>query len=241
MTMPLQDVGCARLPAAALPALAEVRCASGVEVALDGGRAWVRWPAGQEEVLRRLLPVAGVQLYAWRDGRWHAPGCHLPAFEVPQRLEFRPLHQVLVPAPVNPVPAPAPRLQPARLELARDSRPRQTTALECGLAELAAWADAVPTARLDSLRAAHGQGRVLLLGPRLPLLPSGQRYWGNRLLVPLGYRPEPDLPESALRTALGVGGQDLLILRPGGPEVVPGSALGALTRAGIRLALREGS
>ena len=94
--------------------------------------------------------------------------------------------------------------------------------------------------RLASLRAARCQDRVLLLGPRLPLLPRSERFWGDGLLVPLGYRPEPDLPQTALREALGSRAEEILVLRQDRVEGVPRAALQPLTRAGVRLACAEG-
>src|SRR5262249_27420647 len=103
---PLHEVCGASIPAAALPALAGVRAGRDIEVTEAQGRAWVRWHAGDEEVLRRLLPVAGVELFVQRGGLWYRHGCHLPAFGVPPKGESRPLDRVLFPAPVVPVPPP---------------------------------------------------------------------------------------------------------------------------------------
>jgi hypothetical protein len=256
MTTPLQEVCRASLPREALPVLAGLRARSGVEVALEGERAWVSWPAGDEEVLRRVLPVSGVELYVLRESSWYRFGRHLPAFGAAPAGGPQALDRVLFPAPVQPVPPPALELRPMPLALAPDRSPRQTAALLCNLTELAGWADTVPSARLGALRAAHREGRVLLLGRRLPTLPGGERFWGERVLVPLGYRPDPDLPESALRAALGVEDEELLLLKAGcgaasplsplgrgeqewaSVEIIPRSALAPLTRAGMRLALR---
>jgi hypothetical protein len=240
MTSPLHDVGCASLPRDELAALAEVRCEAGVTVALDGKRAWVRWQAGDERVLRLVLPVAGVRLYVERGGHWYRHGRHLPDFTFPEDLEYRPLAHVLVPAPAAIVRPPVVRPQPVLVRLVADQRPRTTTALVCGLAELERWADTVSSVRLATLRAACCQERVLLRGERLPLLPGGERYWGDRVLLPLGRRPEPELPESALAEALGIGVEELLLLKETGAEGVPCRALQPLTRAGLRLALQQG-
>jgi hypothetical protein len=213
MTTPLHEVCRASLPREALPVLAGLRARSSVHVTLEAERAWVSWPEGDEEVLRRVLPVSGVELYVHRDGRWHRFGHHLPAFGATSRGEPQPLDRVLYPAPVQPVPPPASGLQPVALGLAPDHRPRQASAGAYGLSELTAWAEAVPSARLKALRAACHDGRVLLLGTRLPPLPGGERFWGERVLVPLGYRPEPALPESAVREALGAAEEELLLVR----------------------------
>jgi hypothetical protein len=235
------DVSCACLPADELPVLAELRSESGIEVALAEGRAWVRWPAGDEAALRRLLPVPGVRLYVAREGHWYAAGRRLPAFDVPQSLTYRPLCQVLTPAPLSTELVPLLDLKRVRIELRADHRPRGTTAVGSDLAVLARWVDATSALRLASIRAGLCEGQVLLLGERLPLLPGGQRYWGDVVLTPLGFRPEPDLPAEALREALGVGDEEILLLEQEKAEAIPRAAFRPLTRAGIRLAAGEGA
>jgi hypothetical protein len=238
MALPLRDVNCASVPVDSLPVLADLRAGPGITVALADGRAWVRWESNDESVLRLLLPVSGVALYVFRDGNWHRFGRHLPAFDLPPSLDYRPLHQVLFPAPVLPVPSRPVRLRPLRLRLVADPRPRPTTALECTLAELARWAETVPELRLNQAWAAHCRGRVLVLGDRLPEVALGSRFWGESMLVPLGWRAEPDLPAGAVREALGLSEEELLVLDAGGAEVVPRSAFEPLTRARVRLASR---
>src|SRR5690242_6893776 len=106
MTTPLQDVCRAALPRAALSVLAGLRARPGVEVTLEGERAWVSWPAGDDEVLRRVLPVSGVELYVLREGRWHRHGRHLPAFGAAPEGETQALDRILFPAPVRPASPP---------------------------------------------------------------------------------------------------------------------------------------
>jgi hypothetical protein len=120
----------------------------------------------------------------------------------------------------------------------------------CALTGLAAWAEDVPTERLAALRAAWTGGsgsraddpEVIVLGsaPTLPELPDGVRFWGSdRLLVPLGFRPEPELPEPALCRALGAGPDDQVVLHGEEPELIPRGAFRPLSRASIRLAGRS--
>src|SRR5688500_4876340 len=122
MTMPLNEVCCASMPLESLTALAEVRCHPGVEAALDGGRAWVRWEPGDTAVLFRVLSVSGVRLYVRRGTHWYRHGRHLPAFDFPAHLDYRPLHDLLVPAPVEALPAPAVQPRPVPLMLTADPR-----------------------------------------------------------------------------------------------------------------------
>jgi hypothetical protein len=237
----LTELSCARLPVVALPALAEVRCHAGVQAARDGDQVWLRWEPGDRAVIYRVLPVSGAVLYTERDGRWYRQGSRLPAFDFPAHLDYRPLHQVLLPAPVLPLAAPAPKLQRRLVTLVPDHRPRPATALIGELTELAAWADTVPTARLGGMEAACSKGRVLLRGTRLPLLPRSERFWGDRLLVPLGQRLTPELSACALADALALADDELLLLHlSGSGEIVSRASLQPLTRAGIRLALQEG-
>jgi hypothetical protein len=238
MTTPLRDVCLASLPRESLPALAPLRAVPGLTVALVGGRAWLRWQP-DDVVLRAVLPIAGVILYVQEEGRWYRHGHHLPAFEVPAGADYRPLCQVLTPAPLNPRPPARPPAKPIPLALQADAQPRPATALRCGWPELGRWADTVPTPRLESLRAARLDDRALLLGSRLPPLATGERFWGESVLVPLGQRPDPDLPPPALREALGIGSDELLLLTSTGAEAIPVEVFQPLQRASLRLILEE--
>src|SRR5207244_1436135 len=95
--------------------------------------------------------------------------------------------------------------------------------------------DTVPTARWRDLQAAMCEQQILVIGTRLPLLRGGRRFWGHSVLRPLGFRVEPALPESALREALTVSSDEMLIFhQDGAAEIVPASALRPLTRVGLR-------
>jgi hypothetical protein len=238
MAIALDQVCLARLPAGALPALAEMRTTSGVEVAREGEWAWVRWQAGEETVPRRLLPVFGVQLYEQREGRWHEAGHSLPAFDVPARLSYRPLLEEVTPARVSGLSPPGLSPQPVELRLVADDVVRPTSAMECRLQDFVCWMDDVPSARLHRLRAAHCRGRLLVRGERLPLLDQSDRFWGEHILAPLGSRLDPALPESAYREALGLEASETLLFRDDGCQLIPGESFSAVTRAGIRQLFR---
>jgi hypothetical protein len=237
------DVCCANLPSAFLGALAPVRAVPGVVVLMQQERLWVRWEPGDERVLRAVLPVKGAVLYAPRDGGWHRVGAHLPAFDVPADGDYRPLCHVLFPGPVEPLPEPAgaaPLWSKQQIRLAADTVSRATTALMAPLGELLKWIDTAPSGRFRDFRGAICDRHILVLGRRLPLLRHGQRYWGERVLRPLGYRVDPDLPESALCDALRLAEDELLLLHADGTaETVPTAMLRPLTRAGVRRAAQE--
>jgi hypothetical protein len=251
----LEDVCAARLPVSALEVLADLRRESGIRVRLapasgDGvneAHAWVHWDPGNLTVLRRLLPLRGIELYAPRDGLWYRPGAHLPSFGVPQEAndEAIPLARAVTPRPIEVIEAGGDDVRgprPIRLGLtrARDETPRETTALLCVLTELGEWADRATTTQLAAIEAAWSGEMALLLGHGLPPL-GGERFWGRRLLAPLGWRPDPDLPESTLLRALGVVEGEIVILEADGFEAIPRDAFQPLTRAGVRLARQEGA
>src|SRR5205085_762389 len=98
--------------------------------------------------------------------------------------------------------------------LVRDERPRAATALRCRVHELAKWADTATTGQLASVRGACCGSEVMLLGQRLPARVRGERFWGESLFLPLGFRHEPALPENALRDALGIGEGNIALICP---------------------------
>ena len=205
MTAQLEDVCGASLPAESLAVLAELRCQSGVTVALDGGRAWVRWPVGTNQVLDRLLAAPGVEFYVHRGEAWSRLGSRLPAGPLPFDQRGQPLVNVLTPAPVRPVAANPQPLRPVRLRLVPSDIVHPATALRCRNSDLLAWADRVPAQRLALLAAAGWGDQVLLVRRKLPPLAAGERFWGTALFVPLGWRPEPEFPNYAWRELLGLG------------------------------------
>src|SRR5438445_232985 len=126
---PIDHATCANVPLGALGVLAGLRGAADVQVQIIGGRAWLRWPANDGQVIRLLLPVPAVEFFVWHEGRWHRPGSRLPDFGVPDLNDPAPLYRVLSPEPVQPIP-PASRVRrPVEAGLRRSDRPRRASAL----------------------------------------------------------------------------------------------------------------
>lgn len=241
MNADLDKVGLASIPSNRLDVLAVLRRDPGITVSVRGDRAWVAWDPGRVPVARRLLPVEGVALYHLRDGRAYRFGAWLPSPDVPGDLgpTAVALVRALVPGPAAIHDASAIRIRPTTLGLARDDSPRPTAALICSLADLGAWADRATRTEIESVQAALTDDLAVLVGDRLPFPPRARRFWGTRVLVPLGWRCEPDLRESALAGVFGLGEHDRAIIHEGGAvEVLPGDVLRPLTRGAVRLALR---
>lgn len=236
---PWHEVSAARLPATALGALAPVRNREGVRVVPRDGTVWALWPAGRPEVVRCLLPVPGVVFFARRAGNWFRFGSLVPTADGPPDDDGHPVAAVLAPARFEPHAPEPPAWVPVPLTVRRGGAPQPATALACTVAALAAWADEATTAELAAVRAARSGPRAMVLGPRLPSIAGAVRFWGRDVLVPIGFAPDPELPDEALREAAGAGPEELLVLDETGAEVVPRAAFEPLTRAGVRLGARE--
>ena len=233
----LANASLARVPAGALPLLGRLRAYASVEVCGQAGHVWVRWNEGGYEVLQTLLPVEDAEFFERADNAgqalWRRCGHSLPAFEVPDH-GFHPLAGVLVPGPqqtFTDIEETTPRVV---LALKRSGQARPATALMCTRTSLAQWAEMAASRDITVLKAATSENSVLLTGQPLPAI-EGERYWGERLLCPLGWAPDPALPESALLEAAGVADGEIALLRGNELEIIPRDQLVPLTRASARL------
>jgi hypothetical protein len=237
MSPRLENVTCARLPIASLAFLSEMRCHPDVTVASDGDFVWLRWRPGDDDVLRQVLAIPDVEMLEQRDGLWHRLGHRLPALVNPDLFPATPLFQVLIPAPVAMSPALPWEGLSVRVTLVGHERLEATTALRCHLGALAQWAETAPTAQLTALQAVHWRFETLVRGRNLPAIAGSERFWGRRLLIPLGQRPDPPLPESALCEALGLRDDEIALLFADGIDVIPNRLFRPLTRSAVRIGL----
>jgi hypothetical protein len=237
--MRFADVERAAIPTAAMARLAPLRDRSGLEIALSGKHLWLRWHESDDSISQAVFAIPGARLFTSKDGQWHEPDRSLPTFDMPESLSFRPIAAVIAPASLASIASAdfAPLAMP--LELVADATYRPTLALVCPLGDFASWARSVPPSGLRKLRAARCDGRLFVLGKSLPWIDGGERFWGRSVLVPIGYRPRPDLGEESLRTLVGVADSDVLVVRPDGIELVPQDAIAPLSHASLRLAERE--
>jgi hypothetical protein len=261
MTALWKDVRCACIPVDGLPYLAEMRGRAEIRVRFAGDRAWVWWepdsPLQEEIVVRRILPLRTAELFTERCGHWYRLGARLPAFGVSEGDESAGvlLERVVLPAPIDAAPPPAALPDPMPVRLVRDERgsARPASAFRCALGELLRWAEGTTSAQLARLQAAwtgahRGAQRdpsaaadVLVLGNPgpLPFLSDSVRFWGTDLLVPLGFRADPDLPETALLGALGARSGELAVMEADGFELIARGVFKRLSLAGIRLAREQ--
>jgi MoxR-vWA-beta-propeller ternary system domain bpX2 len=233
---PLSACRAARVPIGGLAALAPLRAKGGVHVVMDKATAWVSWDGDRRDVVDALLAVPGVEWFESRDGRWFGFGSRLPTFDVPPGGESIALARALVPAPFAPAEADARGPARVSLRLVRCEVPHPATALRCQIEALRPLVDKATTAEITRLKGARCGDVVWLLGHVLPAIPGAERFWGERVLVPLGFRADPDWPESALREAAGVGDEEILVLAGDGADAIPVPAFRPLARAALRRA-----
>ncbi len=237
MTKRLTNTCCACLPSTALAHLGALRACEHLTALQEGEHLWLFWPAGEVELARAILAVEGSKLFLHSESGWHRLGEHLPVFHVPHSREPRPLSALLFPAPVTPVRPEAPAWRSVAPAIIRDATPRPASALRVAGAVLRKWADVATSHQLRRVEAACCGDEVLLRG-ELPGLP-GERFWGRRVLVPLGHSIEPELAEGVLLVALGLREGEVALWTTLGVEVLPAEAFGPVTRAGVRLSSTE--
>src|SRR5262249_13874515 len=119
----------------------------------------------------------------------------------------------------------------ASVSLVRNGTPRAASAMRLSLVELIRWAESATTHQFQGLQAARCGAQVLLRGRLRPL--AGERFWGRRVLLPLGWRLEPNLPEGVLLAGMRLAAGEIVLFTGSGVEVVPAGAFGPVTRAGV--------
>ncbi len=241
----ISTVSAARIRPDQLEMLAGFRARADVEVAQveTDSHLWIRWPAGDMSLTLCMLAAPGVELYRIEEEEWYRAGSFLPSrVNPPAASDYRPLHRALLPARVE-WEAPPDQTRAQALRLQPDDRPKPTTAIRASASDLLAWAESVPSSMLRLIEAAIDEDQVLLLGPNLPLT-EGERWWGGRVLCPLARRPEPDLSDAFLASALGLNMGQRALLREEGhgvsAEVLPAEAFRPLSREGLRRASSGG-
>jgi hypothetical protein len=230
----------ARVPLVELDALASMRLHDDIQVAVDDPYAWVSWESSGAAALSRLLSRRKVEVFERRGSYWIPAGSFLPCFDVPSAESFLPLSRVVLPERFQGVECAGDQWRRADARLMPARCPRRATMLRSTLDALDAWANQATTSEIESLTAAWIDSVVLVRGESLPPLGAGDRFWGERLLVPIGREPDPALTEAAWREMLGIGGDELMIWDENAIEIVGLDAFRPMTRAGIRLA-RKGS
>lgn len=235
----LPAIHAALVPLGSLSSLANLRTVGDVSVVVSDRVAWVSWDSTAEKIITTLLAVPGAEYFSKRNDRWHRFGETLPAFDVPPAGKSIPLERFLFPAPVTPIPPEAIVSERVLCRLVSSTVAAPTTAMRCDLIALKPWMETATSFELSSVRACLCDSRAFLLGSTLPWIETGERFWGNEVLIPLGYRPDPDWSEAALREAAGVARDQILVLGHEDIELIPRETLEPLSRARWREAVQQ--
>jgi hypothetical protein len=235
----LANVRAARFPIAGLAALAPVRSQGAIRVIEFADEAWVFWDRDEATILQLLIGIPGVEFYVKGRAGWMRIESKLPRFDVPPLDAANDLQLTILPDAAEPTRVSESTFQRIAVSLVRCEKQRPTTALCCEVSALRDWADTALTSEITRVRAIRSGNRAWLLGNDLPALPAAERFWGKRLLAPLGYRPEPDWPEPILLEVAGIEKKELLVMHLDRAETLPMEAFQPLTRAAIRLALNR--
>jgi hypothetical protein len=236
---PWRDVSAARITRANLVVLALLRARTNIRIHLQDDFAWVTWSGDNRDIVQCLLADAGVRFFTKRGDTWFTFRSLLPVSEAPPRGDGLALSSVLFPKLTAATQPGSDPLQPTSLRLVRSTESKPTSALVCSLRDLQRWSDMATSMEISRIKGARTRSRAILLGSQLPSLSTATRYWGESVFVPIGFRPEPNLPVPALRQAIGTDDHDFLFLNEEGVLLVPGNVFEPLTRAGMRLAIRE--
>ena len=231
----------ARIRATDLTCLALLRDRPDIRVRLVEDVAWLNWTTSQADVVRALVPLPGVTFFQSTHGLRRRFGSRLPTNEAPPIAEERSLAGVLSPSLPAPVQPSGGAFAGVSLRLIRCEFPQPTTALVCELAALRFFADTATTAELAGVSGLRTGDRAILFGLRLPLIPGAARFHGQDVLMPVGFRLEPELPAAVIRSAVSAKPHEVLLISETEFQLIPQDRAEPLTRAGIRLALAGGA
>jgi len=229
-----ESLRAARMPVASLHALAVFRTRNDIRVSVIDDEAWVWWDSSDSELVQSLLAAPDATFFAQRNGEWFEAHSLLPMWDMPASAPTQRLDEILTPSPfavIRPEPLSEP---PKSIELVRDVHPRTASALRCTWSDFVRWADTATTFSIERLEAAKSDDVVWLRGEHLPPIAKSERFWGERLLLPLGFRAEPDWPESMLLAIADVPSSDVVVVLPNAIEIIPANAWGPVSRAAIR-------
>ncbi len=231
----------ARIPTAELARLASLRDRADVRVRTADSWAWITWTTNGIDVIRALMPSPDATFYRIEGETRYRLGQLLPTVESPPLGNDRSLASLLIPEKPLALPVTDGPQSRAQWRIVRGGSVRPTTALVCHLHSLTPIAESATTAELAAIRGLFDANRAILFGANLPAVAGSTRFYGNDLLLPLGYCPEFDLPAKLLLESLGVTPGDKLMATEEFLEVIPADRAEPLTRAGLRLAISGAS
>jgi hypothetical protein len=191
-----------------LAAVGRLRQVAGVEVCELADQVWLRGPALDDKLHRRLAAVPGARrFYVLPDGQLQPVAGRLPKDRLPGGPWVSLREWLALELPRASL---AGRLADrAPMVLVRSARPEAASVLLTSIDRWEAYAIQSPQVRLDCWRfAVAADGRVVVCGEPLPPLP-GER-WAERegIAVPAGWRWAPPVEAAIARAVFGLAPGD---------------------------------
>lgn len=204
MTADAQTMWVVDLPLQLAARAAPLRRVVGLEVATIEERLWLKVPAGDDSLLRRLQAVADAPvLKTLRNNQLVPLHGNVPVSRLPQGTWISAATFFEPQLPVAGIPGG--RVSRIRLQLIRSTHERPAELLLCNAADFVQWAVTAREKQLLGCRyALSGDDtlRVFVSGQRLPPL-SGQLFWmAGQVAIPVGFEWCPNVDKETLNSVL---------------------------------------
>lgn len=222
-----------------LPVLGVFRDREVITVSIEGERVWIKWNAGEVSVVDRLLPLNNVELFRNESGKWYKLGSKIPFPNVPTSTTFVSLSSVLFPDQIVWRSPDEITGSLKKIGLKQACSVQKTTALLCPFGTFVEWAENASSFEISRLSGVFCDDCVLVLGENVPPIPEGTRFYGESVLLPLGYQLDPELTDTEVRSLLDSSQDEIVLITADDAQLIAKSLINRLTRSAIRLAAQS--
>lgn len=233
----------------ALRSLSHLRAQSDLLAHHAEGRIWLRWPARLRSITQLIQALTDAKLLHPRAWGW-CEGSSGFAVETPDLTIFQPLAVVIHPQALpegdgahrSNLPAAA----KVELSIIPSTQQHPASAVLLPLTRLYALLRATPETLWKHLGVAWHKQQALVrtsVGQalRLDVPPqNSQRFWGERVLVPLGWQLSVDAAEPVTLRLIGAKANEIALVQHKGISLIPEACFAPASRAGLRLAIQGG-
>ena len=218
-----------------LAAVARLRQMAAIEVCELPEQVWLRGPALDAKLHRRLAAMPGARrFFVLPDGQLQPVASRLPQNRLPNG-PWMPLATRLT-LGLPPASLAGRSEERVPLTLVRSARPAVASVLLTHIDRWAAYAITAPRVRLDRWQfAATADGRVIVRGTPLPPLPGERWVECEGIATPAGWRWSPAVEAAIVRAVFGLQPGDLALWQTDGTwQRVRAADFTAASRAAVR-------
>lgn len=224
-----------RLPSAQAALLGPMRLVEGICVRVDGADLWLKCDQLNSALLQRIRMIPDAELFTLRQNRGLTrPDSIVPCDRLPEG-EWQPLKHWL--QLVIPQAGFAPSIQTkVSLTLVRTSIPQPANVLLTDWSVWKSFAVNAPAVRLQQLAfAVSNDWQVLIAGTPLPPISGKHFVESHGIMVPTGWRFEPDVEHRVVSAILSLSTADFAIFREDGSyERLSRSSFVQASRSAVR-------